>query len=211
MNFIFEPSLVLYLPLYGLDGASFMSRDAYGHLGTVTGALWRPDGRFFDGVDDKITIPHSAGLNVDDAITVELWVKPDDLTGSNGIISKLYGTAPYWGMWFSGGNLRWEVKDATTADNTTTGGSLFSVDNWYHIVATQVAKDAKIFVNSIVEKEETLTESMSETNNSSDLELGRLPGGFNLGGIIGEARVYTRGLTTQEIQHNYLATKWRYQ
>ena len=54
MNFIFDPSLVLYLPLYQLDGASFVSKDAHGHLCSVTGALWRPNGRWFDGTDDTI-------------------------------------------------------------------------------------------------------------------------------------------------------------
>ena len=40
MGFIFDPSLVLYLSLWKLDGDSFMSKDAYGHLCTVTGALY---------------------------------------------------------------------------------------------------------------------------------------------------------------------------
>ena len=54
MNFIFDPSLVLYLPLHQRDGSSFMSKDAYGHVCTVTGAVWTPEGRLFDGVDDYI-------------------------------------------------------------------------------------------------------------------------------------------------------------
>jgi hypothetical protein len=29
-------------------------------------------------------------------------------------------------------------------------------------------------------------------------------------GVIGEVRVYNRALSPLEIQHNYLATKWRY-
>ena len=30
-------------------------------------------------------------------------------------------------------------------------------------------------------------------------------------GLIDEVRIYNRALTPLEIQHNYLATKWRYQ
>ena len=30
-------------------------------------------------------------------------------------------------------------------------------------------------------------------------------------GLIGEVRIYRRALTPTEVQHNYLATKWRYQ
>jgi len=50
-DFIFDPSLVLYLPLYQLDGWAFMSRDAYGHLCSVTGAKWTPQGRDLDEQD----------------------------------------------------------------------------------------------------------------------------------------------------------------
>jgi len=51
MDFIFDPSLVLCLPLYERDGSSFPSRDTYGHLCTVTGALWRENGHYFGGLD----------------------------------------------------------------------------------------------------------------------------------------------------------------
>ena len=54
-RFKLDPSLVLYLPLYELDGSSFRSRDAYGHLATVTGALWTPQGRTLMGQMTKLT------------------------------------------------------------------------------------------------------------------------------------------------------------
>ena len=42
-------------------------------------------------------------------------------------------------------------------------------------------------------------------------ETERLSGaGEQLGGTMGEVRIYNRALTPLEIQHNYLATKWRY-
>ena len=65
MDFIFDPSLVLYLPLYQPDGASFASRDAYGHLCTVTGALWTPQGRTFDGADDIIDLGNNVQTVLD--------------------------------------------------------------------------------------------------------------------------------------------------
>lgn len=36
-GFILDPRLVLYLPLWKLDGASFADHSAYGHLCTVKG------------------------------------------------------------------------------------------------------------------------------------------------------------------------------
>jgi hypothetical protein len=36
-------------------------------------------------------------------------------------------------------------------------------------------------------------------------------GGQYAYGVIGEVFIYSRALTIQEVQHKYLATKWRYQ
>ncbi|MDY6835496.1 MAG: hypothetical protein SVY53_11925, partial [Chloroflexota bacterium] len=45
-----DPELRLLLPLRYLDGNSFMSRDAYGHLCTNNGTVWHLGGRSFDGI-----------------------------------------------------------------------------------------------------------------------------------------------------------------
>ncbi|MDO8687497.1 MAG: hypothetical protein Q7K41_02790, partial [Dehalococcoidales bacterium] len=62
MDFIFDPSLVLYLPLYEPDSSSLMSKDAYGHLAAVTGATWGTLGRTFDGSDDQIDCGNASSL-----------------------------------------------------------------------------------------------------------------------------------------------------
>lgn len=54
-----ELGLKLFLPLYRLDGGSLASCEVFGHAATVTGALWRPYGQYFDGIDDYISVAHS--------------------------------------------------------------------------------------------------------------------------------------------------------
>jgi len=89
---ITDPNLVLYLPLHRLDGASFMSRDAYGHLCTVTGALWTPQGRSFDAVpDDYITVPDHSVFDISAELTVLVWVKCANLAGGETFLSKYNG------------------------------------------------------------------------------------------------------------------------
>jgi hypothetical protein len=68
-----DPDLVLYLPLWSADlkGDSFYSKDSYAHLCTVTGALWTPQGRHFDGVDDKIAVPYHSVFQITAEVTVE--------------------------------------------------------------------------------------------------------------------------------------------
>ena len=72
-GFISDPSLVLYLPLYQLDGTAITSKDAYGHLCSVTGVTWRPDGRCFDGVDDEIDCGNGSSIQIGGAITIGLF------------------------------------------------------------------------------------------------------------------------------------------
>ncbi len=71
---VLEPCQVLYLPAHKHDGDSFMSGDSFGRVSTATGALWRPDGRYFDGEDDDITVPNNS-LFTSDNLTVLLWAK----------------------------------------------------------------------------------------------------------------------------------------
>ncbi len=51
-----DPSLVFWAPFYELDGASFASKDAHGHLCTRIGAIWTPQGDSFDGTDDYVRV-----------------------------------------------------------------------------------------------------------------------------------------------------------
>ena len=77
---IHDPSLVLDLPLYELDGASFMSKDTYGHLCTVTNTLWRLDGRHFAGAD-FINCGTGPSLAPSNALTIEGWFYIDPAGG----------------------------------------------------------------------------------------------------------------------------------
>ena len=53
-----SPYCQFYLPLFRVDGSSFMEGSAYGHLMTEVGAYWRAGeygyGHYFDGSDDYI-------------------------------------------------------------------------------------------------------------------------------------------------------------
>ena len=211
MKFVFDPSLVLYLPLYELDGASFISKDKHGHLCTVTGALWQPDGRAFDGTDDNIIGTGLSGLPTTEG-SLEVWIKFSDLSRGE--------------VWFD------LVKDGDEATHRValwhdatnvylgTAGDVFKITVahsgiltegiFYHIVGTwnTTTDNYELFVDAVSKG----TSVVAEGDMSFDkLVLGeRFNAIGQFTGIIGEARIYSRALTPLEIQHNYLATKWRY-
>ena len=207
MDFIFDPSLAFYLPLHELDGSSFRSRDAYGHLCTVTGATWGVQGRTFDGTDDKILV--SSITPPSGALSLFCWFKV--LNSSSGALlslnsasanqtMRIEATLEYKGSdnnsrrWaFDGRDGNWHCACLTTPGSAQAdiSSSVLIVDGVVKAVSSTTATGAPAARNAF----QIATESS---------------GSYFLKAIIGEVRMYSRVLTPQEIQYIYLATKWRY-
>jgi len=204
-----DPSCVLYLPLHRLDGVSFMSQDAYGHLCTVTGDIWTPQGRSFDGSDDDVNCGTSSVLDITSAITLIVWLKINALS-DQAIIYRLgtFGTNGYIIYAVSAGAYRF----GSQAANRLTGNTTLVTGKWYCIGATQKGTSfRRLYINGIHDGETTSPDAIVSPGSASFAIGENIPG--NLGhfnGLIGEVMVYSRALTPLEIQHNYLATKWRY-
>lgn len=212
MEFILDPSLVLYLPLYELDGASFMSKDAYGHMAVVNGALWTPEGRMFDGIDDKIDCGNNPAL-APASLTVEIWLKATSFahaynaavahavnlarSGYEILVKDNGKLAPYLG-----GVAGWICYDGT-------GTHVLETDTWHHIVLMFERPMLAGYVNGELDKSESFDDAIVTPTKTLLIGNDDFPGRM-FTGKIGEVRIYNRALTYLEVRHNYLATKWRY-
>lgn len=216
MDFIFDPSLVLYLPLHHLDGASFMSKDAYGHVCSVTGALWRPQGRYFDGLDDRIDCGDKAAFELGTSdYTLEAWVKPV-VDGTRRTVFSKYATDVY-GIWIHTDD-KWH---AYTYDAMGGGISTYSIDaavadRWYHLVAIKYPRAVggayqDLYIDGEFDNQNYSGGVADLDTSGASLFVGSRNALEHFKDTIGEVRIYRRALTPLEIQHNYLATKWRYQ
>lgn len=220
MDFVFDPGLILYLPLYKLDGASFMSKDAYGHLCTVTGAVWRPHGRYFDGTDDGINCGNAAVLQqLTSQLTVSAWIKPTAVGGGieHAVAGKLNDSGVNRRAWMvliqSTGKLAFYISSDGTHTNSASliSTTVLSTDNWYHVTASYRSASWFLSVNGVIENSGTPGKSSIYQNTVDPLYVGRTeanPRYFQ--GTIGRIEVYNRALNVLEAQRNYLATKWRY-
>ena len=211
MDFVFDPSLVLYLPLYQLDGASFVSRDAYGHLCTVTGAVWRPNGKYFDGTDDEIDCGNHPSLDITTAITIEVWLNLSNLNDRT-LIGKMESIAGgrqcALQIDTNGYRLILRKDDDATWINLTNGNSSLQTNTWYHIAASWDGVNVRYYLNGQADGSPSASGTMLST--TTNVRLGRNQNDSSyLNALIGEARIYSRALSREEIQHNYLATKWR--
>ena len=214
MNFILDPSLVLYLPLYELDGSSFASKDAYGSLCTVTGAIWRPDGWFFDGIDDVIDCGIHAQHDLIGGISLVAWVKvavdeEGDLISkksSAGVQPKLYQLRI-----LTDGTVRLYLRHQEGSNDTSPSvASTRVVDdgNWHMLGA---AYDAASGAGEIrIDDTRDGSAALDAGNITFDDKLYVGGTGDHLSGNMGLALIYNRFLSPIEYKNIYLATKWRY-
>ncbi len=82
-----DSSLALWAPLYELDGASFASKDAYGHLCTRQGSLWTPQGDSLDGTDDYL-LGDKAADDAAGGLTLEVVCRFDKLGAYQQLVSR---------------------------------------------------------------------------------------------------------------------------
>lgn len=227
-DFIVDSSLVLYLPLYLLKGSKFKSVDRYGHTCTVTEALWQPDGRYFDGTNDDISVPDHTSLQMTDGLTVEMWVRSTDgysVAGEEYVIFIDKQATPantgwrfYW-YYLDPGAVRFATINTTQAAwQIAYYETDMAAGTWYHIVATLYVPDPsggepryrKVYVDTVKGTDQDSTDALEASTATLHIGNSRGVGQWHKGDI-GEVRIYNRALSATEIAHNYKATAWRYQ
>ncbi|MDO9098650.1 MAG: MopE-related protein, partial [Candidatus Methanoperedens sp.] len=189
------------------EGSGTVANDSVGtNSGTINGASWTSGmvggALSFDGVDDDVTIPISGSLQINDVITVEIWVKPtaseqgniiDHISGA-WIGNIIYNPIYEW-LWINidfGGGL-----------NSFFAGTPVSNNNWHHIVYTYDGSYERWYVDG--------TQTASRPNSGSITTGGYnlIIGGFEPGpsskfnGIVDEVAVYNTPLSASEIQQHY--------
>jgi hypothetical protein len=208
---VYQPGLVLYMPLYELDGLSFSAGDAFGHLCSVTGALWTPRGRSFDGVDDKIQAanPVFAGIKDASVMTVFFWVNIANNTGWGNFIGVKSAAGINW--LFSRKNATYTLRyeDSGGAYNTN-----YDFPPAVYTCVTAVidgpANNIDVYING--NKVQTLyNKNFGTSDGGGVLNLGWDGVSLYGNGTFGEAGIFNRRLSIPEIKKIYLATKWRYQ
>jgi hypothetical protein len=184
-------------------------------LGSVTGALWRPDGRHFDGSDDYIQVPDATSLRCPDAVTIESWVYPLSITGEQTVGCKgAMGSGAGYAVTHSinnDGKVRFIIAWGTwPSEYTLDSARALSQDAWNHLVCSFDGTKMRIFINALQDPNTATPSSSSAGTNNFNIGTNPGAGGSWFEGRMGELRIYCRALTHQEVQRNYLATKWRY-
>jgi hypothetical protein len=177
--------------------------------GTLTNGVKYTEGKKngaleFDGSNDYVNCGSDSSLNIADAITMSVWVKPAvDMEASGGwfIVYKKdeRATSSGYGIWIVDGQLGVWINNATRQYNAS-----LSVDTWIYITGTYEDGSLKIYENGELKSTHTdVTGSIS--TNAIDLIIGKEgPSYANyFDGAIDEVRIYNRALSAEEVRYHY--------
>jgi len=212
-------NLALNLPLHHTDmqSANLTSKDTNQLVGTVTGATWESQGRHFDGVNDKISIPDNDALDFTGNFTMSIWFNADSFAGG------WFETGQFWQG--EGGGTDNKIFFCYDLSSTFTLFNFYKVgigdflmssslwtaspNTWYQIVVTRDTNEYTFYKDGIANGTANQTEIPPAPAADFEIGKGQSPAdGFD--GIIGEVQFYNKALSPSEIQQNYNATRWRY-
>ncbi len=166
----------------------------------------------FDGSSDYVTMGNVLNLMGDR--TISFWVKSTNLFPSDShaaFVSKWRGGERNFIFWAHSTNnsIRW--GDTSSSRLVWNHGALLITDGkWHHLVATRREETGKIFLNGV---EKASGGGFSDTTEPpTDFIIGayNLGNSGRLGGSISDLRIYSRALTSEEIQTIYTETKNKY-
>jgi hypothetical protein len=178
-----------------------------GNVGTISGAVWNPAGRFggalsFDGVDDWATVPDSNSLDVTSALTLEAWVNPSQVRDWTTVMMKEQVGNLAYGLYansdLSLGN-RPSGHVFTLNDNNLRGGSTLPVNAWTHLALTYNGSTVRLYING-AEAGAIPSTGNAVVTSAAPLHIGgNSIWGEWFSGLIDEVRIYNRALTQTEI------------
>jgi hypothetical protein len=162
----------------------------------------------FDGIDDGLTIPDSAQLDLDN-FTLAAWVQPGSpATGSHPLIAKSEGDFRNYALYLTGERKLYATRYCSGAPLI----ELFSkaalpIGQFTHVAATYDGKSLAIYINGVLDSS-VQNASANSCQNDAPLTIG-LP--YNASayphfdGLLDEVLVYPDALWNYEIHDLYTA------
>jgi len=202
--------LVLQFHLDEGSGSIASDSSGNGNTGTISGAVWTAgklgNAMSFDGASDFISLV-SCPLSSFSASSACFWVYLNHLDVGEGAA----GQTPINLYKDSSNYLRVANNDANpgsfalmynvggTATQEVTAGGIVSAGSWYHICAVYNGSRT-LYINAVPR---ALSADSGWAIGTSNMIGARASGAGTVSGIIDEVRIYSRALSSQEIQNLY--------
>jgi len=175
----------------------------------------------FDGADDYVNVGDVAVVdNSNTQLSISAWFKmsvlPTSIATRQPIIVKYDATANEREFLLLVGHnstsdwnkITWNVQELATSYDSTTdlkGTTALKVNQWYHVIVTyQGGNHMRIYLNGVLEAEDTTGIPTDFTNTAEPLYVGWLQDNSKaFDGLIDDVRIYNRALSAGEVAQLY--------
>ena len=171
-----------------------------------------------NGTNDFIEAPNSFGSNFNNAISIEAWINPCDVSGYKVIGSKWYCSGDDNAFFFSifNGKLRWtwDTDLCSNGSNTYQSNSaIIQTNQWQHVAVAHDSNGVSLYLNGVIVAANLTAGSAYSTIQTSAQKF-RI-GAYRIGstsyvgfykGLIDEVRIWKTKRTGTEISANYLTS-----
>jgi len=150
----------------------------------------------FDGTDDLVRIADADALDLTSAITIEAWIKPNDISGTEYIVGK----AAAYTLSMANAELQFAVNGE--GRSTTTVG--LTANTWQHVALTfdNAGKLAKFYVDGEFVEAIQFTNALTASNNVLDIGA-LLSTSDDWNGQLADVRLWNVARTGAEIAENF--------
>ncbi len=156
----------------------------------------------FDGVNDYVEVPHSVDYKPVNQITIEGWVRANDLTRNNNVLSTAFNQMRIWVMGnnATGQGFSCYLNYVNTGNQRVSWYTAVEMGRWYHMACVYDGSNEILYINGV---EEGRANVGSDTINqdSNPLMIGRLSTEYT-DGQIDEVRIWDVARSEVEIEGN---------
>ena len=160
----------------------------------------------FDGIDDRIIVPHDTSLNFGNRYSIEFWFYPIDTA-----VDELVYKSGSWEVYkASATQIYFRTWNSTAQASDLNSGAIGSfTNNWHHVVAVfnrgtkTIYVDGSFMNSGSVENYSRLT--------SSDIGIGSYTAGnYFFNGTMSDIKLYNISLTQPQVESMYYSGIGRY-
>ncbi len=197
------------------EGSGTIAKDSSGHGndGTISLATYTTDTPYsaagisggskyalsFDG-DDLVTVPHRSSFVGLNSITVSAWVKLNN-TNVQRIVDKGWNGPGSFLLFVENSKFTFGVINSRGGDYRAKANFIPKINTWYHLTGVFDGNRVMIYVNGKLSAS-TPTSGSGFLTTTSNLTIST-PGFGAFNGLIDEVRIYSRALSSAEIQKLY--------
>ena len=157
----------------------------------------------FDGINDSVSIPHKPNLMPLDSFTIELMIRPQDLTNDFQILSK-EGTNTGYGLKYSSASSEviFYVYDQTNALQSVKANSLLTINDYTQLTVVADKDSLYLYKNGVKAASNPLGSNIASNNKM--LILGSNGSGLDyFKGNLDELRLWSKAKSSDEISRDF--------